>query len=164
MELIDKERFIAILKLNPQLLIGREIIIGRKSARINDISICGDCLMLEYTESSRIEWISTELVGNVVVIDKLPKNDTSIKPFTVSSVTRRILSLENRMGSDSDQSKPLFVIVASLNKEILELRLKIEEMESKLEEMNKYRPSVLPTFSKIEEMEPKLEEMNNEPD
>lgn len=44
----------------------------------------------------------------------------------------RIRNLEKYVGQPgSEQSKPLFEIVAALNKELLELRLKIEEMELK---------------------------------
>lgn len=43
----------------------------------------------------------------------------------------RIRKLERFVGQpNSDQSKSLFDIVASLNKEIVELRLKIEDMEN----------------------------------
>lgn len=44
----------------------------------------------------------------------------------------RIRNLEKSVGQpDSEQSKPLFEIVAALNKEMLDLKLKIEEMELK---------------------------------
>ena len=42
----------------------------------------------------------------------------------------RIRILENRVGQpDSEQSKSLFEIVTALNKDLLELKLKIKEME-----------------------------------
>lgn len=44
----------------------------------------------------------------------------------------RIRNLEKSVGQpDSEHSKSLFEIVAALNKELLEFRLKIEEMELK---------------------------------
>lgn len=46
----------------------------------------------------------------------------------------RIKTLEKRVGQPgSEQSKPLFEIVEALNRELLELRLKIEELELKEE-------------------------------
>ena len=44
----------------------------------------------------------------------------------------RIRNLEKSVGQpDTEQSKSLFDIAAALNKEVLELKLKIEEMELK---------------------------------
>ncbi len=56
------------------------------------------------------------------------------RPFTAASVTKSIETLENRVGQpSSEHPKSLFEIVEALNRELLELRLKIEELESKEE-------------------------------
>lgn len=52
----------------------------------------------------------------------------------MTSEVERLGQLEKLVGQpDSDQSKPLFDIVAALNKEMLELKLKLEKLESQEE-------------------------------
>ncbi len=52
----------------------------------------------------------------------------------MESIEKRVETLENRVGQPgSEHPKPLFEIVAALNKDVFELRLKIEELESKEE-------------------------------
>lgn len=75
-------------------------------------------------------WVPASKLGNSIVVDNLP-SDTREEPFTVLSITRWIGSLQKLVGQpDSEQTKPLFEIVEALNKELLELRLKVEKLES----------------------------------
>lgn len=132
MKSFDKDSFLLLLKLRPQWLIGKQIIYNEKTVGILDISMSGDYLHLE-SSSPATEWVPASSLGDSVIIDivDFPMDTGNSGPFTVLSITRQIESLEKRVGQpDSDQSKPLFEIVAALNKEVLELRLKIEKLES----------------------------------
>jgi len=130
MKSFDKESFLLLLKLRPQWLMGKQIIYDGNSVGIVDISVSGDYLHLK-SSSSFTEWVPASKLGNSIVVDNFPM-DTREEPFTVLSITRWIESLEKSVGQpDSEQSKPLFEIVTALNKELLELRLKINEMELK---------------------------------
>lgn len=129
MNSFDKESFLLLLKLRPQWLMGKQIIYDGKSVGIVDISVSGDYLHLE-TLSSATSWVPASSLGDSIVVDSLFM-DTREEPFTVLSITRWIDSLEKYVGQpDSDQSKPLFEIVSALNKELLELRMKVEKLES----------------------------------
>lgn len=130
MKSFDKEEFLLLLKLRPQWLMGKKITYNNKIVGIIDISVSGDYLHLE-SSSSATEWVPASKLGNSIVVDNLPM-DTREEPFTVLSITRWIESLQKSVGQpDSEQSKPLFEIVAALNKELLDLKLKFEEMELK---------------------------------
>ncbi len=130
MKSFDKESFLLLLKLRPQWLLGRQIAYDGKTVGIVDISVSGDYLHLE-SSSQATEWVPAKNLGNNIVVDNLPM-DTKEEPFTVLSITRWIESLEKSVGQpDTEQSKSLFEIVAALNKELLELRLKIDEKELK---------------------------------
>jgi hypothetical protein len=130
MKSLDKDSFLLLLKLRPQWLIAKQIIYDGKTVGILDISMSGDYLHLEGT-STATEWVPASSLGDSVIIDNLPM-DYRDGPFTVLSITRQIESLENRVGQPgSEPSKSLFEIVAALNTELLELKLKIEEMELK---------------------------------
>lgn len=133
MKSLDKESFLLLLKLRPQWLIGKQIIYDGKTAGIVDISVSGDYLHLENSDAPATEWVPVSSIGDSVVIDIIDFSmDTGKDPFTVLSITRWIESLEKSVGQpDSEQSKPLFEIVAALNKELLDLKLKFEEMELK---------------------------------
>lgn len=129
MKSFDKESFLLLLKLRPQWLMGKQIIYDGKSVAILDISVSGDYLHLE-SSSSATEWVQASKLGNSIVVDNLPM-DTREEPFTVLSITRWIGSLEKYVGQpDSEQTKPLFEIVEALNKELLELKMKVEKLES----------------------------------
>lgn len=129
MESFDKESFLLLLKLRPQWLMGKQIIHDGKSVAILDISVSGDYLHLE-SLSMATEWVPASKLGNSIVVDYLP-SDPRADPFTVLSITRWIGSLEKYVGQpDSEQKKPLFEIVEALNKELLELRMKVEKLES----------------------------------
>ena len=130
MKSFDKESFLLLLKLRPQWLMGKQIIYDGKSVGIVDISVSGDYLHLE-SSSSATEWVPASKLGNSIVVDNLP-TDTREDLFTVLSITRWIESLEKSVGQPgSEHSKSLFEIVAALNKEMLDLKLKFEEMELK---------------------------------
>lgn len=129
MESFGKESFLLLLKLRPQWLMGKQIIYDGKSVGIIDISVSGDYLHLE-SLSMATEWVPANKLGNSIVVDNLP-SDTREEPFTVLSITRWIDTLEKYVGQPgSEQTKPLFEIVAALNKELLELRIKVEKSES----------------------------------
>ena len=133
MKSFDKDSFLLLLKLRPQWLIGKQITYDKKTVGILDISMSGDYLHLE-SSSPGTEWVPASSIGDSVIIDIIdfPMDTGNSGPFTVHSITRQIESLEKRVGQpDSDQSKPLFEIVVALNKEVLELKLKIEEKELK---------------------------------
>jgi len=129
MKSFDKESFLLLLKLRPQWFMGKKITYNNKIVGIVDISVSGDYLHLE-TSSSATSWVPASSLGDNIVIDSLSM-DSSADPFTVLSITRWIESLEKYVGQpDSEQSKPLFEIVEALNKDLLELRLKVEKLES----------------------------------
>ena len=130
MQSFDKETFLLLIKLRPQGLIGRQIIYNRETVGILDISISGDYLHLEGSSSST-KWVPASRLGDSIVVDMVDHPvDNGKDPFTVSSITRWIGSLEKSVGQpDSEQSKSLYEIVNALNKELLELKLKIKEME-----------------------------------
>lgn len=132
MKSFDKDSFLLLLKLRPQWLIGKQITYHGKTVGIVDISVSGDYLHLE-SSSSATEWVPASSLGDSVVVDIIDfPMDTGKGHFTVLSITRWIESLEKSVGQpDIEQSKSLFEIVAALNKEVLDLKLKIEEMELK---------------------------------
>lgn len=133
MRYMDKESFLLLLKLRPGLLLGREIIHNKNPHEILDISMSGDYLYLKGI-AEYPEWVLASKLGEGIVIDELAFFTSGDKSgrFTVASLTEQIETLEKHVGQpSSDQSKPLFDIVAALNKELLELRLKFENMESK---------------------------------
>lgn len=134
MKSFDKESFLLLLRVRPQWLIGKQIIYDEKTVSILDISVSGDYLHLEGS-SAATEWVPASSLGDSIVIDMIyPKDTGNSRPFTAASLTNSIETLENRVGQPgSEQPKPLFEIVASLNKEVFELRQKIEEIESKVE-------------------------------
>ena len=130
MKSFNKESFLLMLKFRPHLLIGKQIIYDKRTVKILDISVSGDYLCLE-KESTSIEWKPASSLEDSVIVDITGFPNAS-KSFTVASVLGRIEAVENHIGHPStEQSKPLFEIVAALNKELLELRLKIEDMEVK---------------------------------
>lgn len=132
MKSFDKDSFLLLLKLRPQGLIGRQIIYNRETVEILDISVSGDYLRL-VDSSSVTKWVPASSLGDRIVVDIVDLSmDTGKVTFTVLSITRWIGSLEKSVGQpDSEQSKSLFEIVTALNKELLELKLKIKEMELK---------------------------------
>ena len=133
MKSFDKESFLLLLKLRPQWLIGKQIIYDGKTVGIIDISMSGDYLHLESSKPGT-EWVPATSLGDSVIIDivDFPMDTGNSGPFTVHSITRQIESLEKSVGQPgSESSKSLFEIVAALNKEMLDLKLKIEEKELK---------------------------------
>lgn len=131
MKSIEKESFLLLLKFKPQLQIGKQIIYDDETVNILDVSIGGDYLLLE-DPGIRIRWVSTSKLGDRVVIDtnNPAENNRSSDIFTVKLITTQIETLEKHVGQPgSEQSKSLFDIVAALNKELLELRLKIENKD-----------------------------------
>lgn len=132
MKSFDKESFLLLLKIRPQWLMGKQITYDGKTVGIVDISVSGDYLHLENSDAPATEWVPVSSIGDSVVIDIIDFSmDTGKDPFTVLSITRWIESLEKYVGQpDSEQSKPLYDIVAALNKEILELKLRVEKLES----------------------------------
>ncbi len=130
MEVISKKTFLCLLKINPQSLISKQIIYDKMPQTIYDVSVGGDSIFLDKGSTGK-EWYPADSVEDPVIIDtdNLYKN-TGI--FTVETVTRAIQTLEKHVGQPrSEQSKPLFDIVETLNKEVFELRLKFEEIEVK---------------------------------
>lgn len=126
MDTIDKRTFLEVLKIKPQSVIGKEIIYSVKPVRILDVSIGGDRLLLESSSTERT-WVLASGVDDNVIIDTF-RDVRNAKPFTVLSLTQSIKALEELVGQPgSRHPKPLFEIVEALNKELLELRLKIEE-------------------------------------
>ena len=132
MKSFDKESFLLLLKLRPQWLMGKKITYNNNIAGIVDISVSGDYLHLE-SSNAGTEWVPASSLGDSIVVDVIGyPTDTGMDPFTVLSITRWIESLQKYVGQpDSEQSKPLFEIVEALNKEMLHLKLKFEEMELK---------------------------------
>lgn len=129
MKSLDKESFLLLLKIRPQWLMGKQITYDGKTVGIIDISVSGDYLHLERS-SSATSWVPASSLGDSIVVDNLPM-DTREEPFTVLSITRWIESLQKYVGQpDSEHPKPLFEIVEALNKEVLELRLRVEKLES----------------------------------
>ena len=133
MKSLDKDSFLLLLKLRPQWLMGKQITYDGKTAGIVDISVSGDYLDLEYSGAPATEWVPASSLGDSIGVDIFDfPTDTGKGPFTVLSITRWIESLQKYVGQpDSEQSKPLFEIVEALNKEMLHLKLKFEEMELK---------------------------------
>lgn len=129
---VSRDIFLKILKFRPQHLIGTQIIYDKIPQRIYDVSMCGDYIFIDKGTMGK-EWFLADSVEDTVVIDTVnPMDIEDIKFFSLSTITKRIEMLENRVGQpDSKQSKPLFEIVTALNKELLELKLKINEMEAK---------------------------------
>lgn len=132
MEVISKQMFIELLKFKPHSLIGSQIIYDNRPQIIHDVSLSGDRIFLEKGVLGN-GWFPADSVGEEVVIEKdVRQAARNAKLFTVAAVTKDIESILNRIGQpESETSKSLFEIVTALNKEVLELRLKIEEMELK---------------------------------
>lgn len=128
---VNKNAFLKIAKFRPQWLIGKQITYNKQIVSILDISMSGDALQLN--SNGDIEWVTASSFGDNMVVDVVDfPTDTGIDPFTVLSITKSIESLEKLVGQpDSENSKPLYEIVAALSKEVLHLKLKIEEMEKK---------------------------------
>jgi len=162
MKSLDKESFLLLLKLRPQWLMGRQIIYDGKTVGILDISVSGDYLHLENSDTPATEWVPVSSIGDSVVIDIIDFSmDTGKDPFTVLSITRWIESLEKSVGQpDSEQSKSLFEIVAALNKEMLALNLKFKDFLTL--HVNFTRSELLALNLKFKEME--LKEKNYERD
>lgn len=128
MKSFDKESFLLLLKVRPKCLLGKQIIYNGRTVGIVDISVSGDYLHLEGS-SPATEWVPATSLGDSIVIDMIdfPKDFGNSRPFTAASLTNSIETLENHVGQPgSEHPKPLFEIVASLNKEVFELRQKIE--------------------------------------
>lgn len=123
MRSFDKDSFLSLLKFRPQWLIGKRIIYDGKTIGIIDISVSGDCLLLESSKAST-EWVPAGSLGDSIVVDVVDfPVDTGKGPFTVLSILRWIESLEKSVGQpDSEHPKPLYEIVAGLNKEMFELK------------------------------------------
>lgn len=128
MKSFDKKTFILLLKVSPSCLLGRDIIYNNSTVKIIDISMDGENLFIEYS-SFRRNWVHTDGLDATVVIDIL-EIPTTNDNFTVGTISKEIETLKAFVGQPgSEPTKPLYEIVAALNKELLELKLKIEEME-----------------------------------
>ncbi len=127
---ISKDTFLKILKFRPLWLIGKQIVYDGHPQRI--VSISGDQIFIDKGTLGK-EWFPADSVEDTVVIDTASLTEmNNVKPFSVSTITQSIETLEKPVGQpDSETSKSLFEIVAALKKELLELRLKIDEMELK---------------------------------
>ncbi len=87
-------------------------------------------LQMESRITTTREWVPVSCLGESVIVD-FPEDIWKSRLFTVNSVTKSMETLEKLVGHPSgEHTKPLFEIVAALNKEVMELRLKIEKMES----------------------------------
>jgi len=125
---LSKGDFLLILKVNPLLLIDKLITYGGRSYRILDVSLGGDHFLIEIPSTAR-SWVLANGVGDPVVIEDYPLRSTK---FTASSLNSSIETLYKLLGQPgSEQTKCLFEIVEALNKEMLELKFKIEEIQSK---------------------------------
>lgn len=139
MKSFDKESFLLLLRVRPQWLIGKQIIYDKQTVNILDISVSGDYLHLESSGVST-KWVPASSLGDSIVIDMInfPNDTGNSRPFTAASLTNSIETLENRVGQPgSEHPKPLFEIVEAINKEVFELRQKIEEIELKIENIKK---------------------------
>lgn len=128
MQAYAKENFLGIIKINPKYLLGKQIIYEYKTAKILDITIDGGLLLIEYISRQR-NWITASSLDSTVVVDTID-TPTVADSFTIGTVSKDISLLKEYVGNPgSEPIKPLYDIVAVLNKELLELKLKIEEME-----------------------------------
>ena len=134
---VSKYIFKEIAKFRPQWLIGKQIIYDTVTEQIYDVSISGDYIFIDNKNKGK-GWVRADRVNDPVIIDTADIKDVhDAKFFSVSTITKSIENLENSVGHpDSEQSKSLFEIVTALNKELLELKLKINEMELKIKEQN----------------------------
>jgi len=129
MKSVEKESFLLLLKVRPGLLIGKEIIYKEKTVKILDVSVGGDFMFLESISTSR-SWEPVDGLGDTVIVDVDDFPVTKNNRFTVVSLTSNIDTLEKLIGQPgSEQTKCLFEIVEALNKEVLELKFKIREIE-----------------------------------
>ena len=106
MKSLTKEMFTLLIRIKPQILIGKEIIYQEKVKKILDISVSGDFMLLESISTTR-SWELVDGVGDTVILDM---DDLSgNKRFTVVSITSTINTLEKLVGHPgSEQTKPLF--------------------------------------------------------
>lgn len=131
MKSIDKESFLLLLKVRPKCLFGKQIIYNKQTVGIVDISVSGDYLHIEVNSFQSTKWVPASSLDDHVIVD-IPGIPIGTEMFTVASLTKSIETLENHVGQPgSEQTKPLFEIVAALNREVFELRQKIDEIELK---------------------------------
>lgn len=130
MESFDIDSFLLLLRVRPKMLLDMQIIYKGKTVRILDISVSGDYIFIERVTSVNA-WVLASSLENPVIVDSLNDTSPAVK-FTIKSISTLFDSLNNRIGQPgSEQTKCLFEIVETLNKEVLELKFKIEEIQSK---------------------------------
>jgi hypothetical protein len=128
MRTISKEVFLKWAKFKPLSLIGTEIIFKTNPCKICDISVSGDSIFIKHPILKTSEWCSVNDVDDIVVINK-PEDKPyhRVETFTFGNLNRHIEKLDRYVGRPTDDNiKSLFEQVDSLNKEVLELRLKID--------------------------------------
>lgn len=126
---VSKDTFLQILKSRPQWLTGKQIIYDGQLQKIDNVSVSGDYIFIDKGTLGK-GWFPANSVEDTVVIDAAFTVDiVDVKPFSVLTLAQSIETLEKLVGRpDSETSKSLFEIVAALNRELLELRLKVEEI------------------------------------
>ncbi|MDD3813288.1 MAG: hypothetical protein PHZ02_01470 [Desulfocapsaceae bacterium] len=139
MNTITKQYFLTIAKICPDELIGKQIIYKNEPRIIHDVSIGGQLFLLNIGYSD-YQWVLAEDATETesIIIDSMTTMYSNIikpKIFSVVSLMNSLEDLEKRVGCPgSESSKPLFDSVLALSKEVLDLKLKIDELELKLKE------------------------------